>query len=60
MRIGNMISVLSAKNKGIAYITDGQVVPQDIEIASVSRLLMHLDGFIVDQEHIETLYGVQV
>ena len=60
MRIGNMISVLSAKNKGIAYITDGQVVPQDIEVASVSRILMHLDGFIVDQEHIEALYGVKV
>ena len=52
MRIGNIISVLSEKSKQIAYITDGQVVPQDIQRATVQRLLMHLDGFSVDQERL--------
>lgn len=57
MHIGNIISVLSEKRKPIAYVTDGQVVPQDIEPATVSRILMHLDGFFVDQDRIDDLYG---
>ncbi len=59
MHIGNIISVLSESRKPIAYITDGQVVPQDIERASVSRILMHLDGFYVDQERMGELFDAQ-
>ena len=56
LKLGNVVSVLSDKPKPIAYVTDGQVVPQDIERASVARLLMHLDGFRVDQEKIKNSY----
>ncbi len=45
MRIGNIISVLHEKRKSLTYITDGQVVPQDIEPARVIRLLKNLEGF---------------
>ncbi len=45
MRIGNIVSVLYEKRKTLTYITDGQVVPQDIERASVMRLLKNLEGF---------------
>lgn len=45
MRIGNIVSVLYEKRKTLTYITDGQIVPQDIERASVMRLLKNLEGF---------------
>lgn len=45
MRIGNIISVLHEKGKTLTYITDGQIVPQDIEPANVMRLLKNLEGF---------------
>lgn len=45
MRIGNIVSVLHEKRKTLTYITDGQIVPQDIEPASVMRLLKNLEGF---------------
>lgn len=50
--IGNVISILTESDKRLAYITDGQVVPQDIERASVTKLLMHMDGIRVNQERI--------
>ncbi len=56
MRIGNMISALSRANKPVAYITDGQVVPQDICRATVLRLLMTLEGFKVNQDRISRKY----
>ena len=56
-RIGNIISVLSKCNKKISYLTDGQMVPQDIEYASVPRFLMNLDGFRIDREWIEEKYN---
>jgi flagellar biosynthesis protein FlhF len=45
MRIGNILSIISEYNKPVAYLTDGQSVPQDIEEATIPRLLMNLDGF---------------
>lgn len=45
LRIGNVLSVLAEQRKPLAFLTDGQSVPQDIEEASVPRLLMNLDGF---------------
>ncbi|MCK5197345.1 MAG: AAA family ATPase, partial [Spirochaetales bacterium] len=44
MRIGNIISVLSENNKSLTYITDGQVVPQDIERVTAKRLMRTVEG----------------
>ena len=56
-RVGNLISVLAKAGKPISYIADGQGVPQDLEEASVVRLLMTLDGFRLDREHLEGKFG---
>jgi flagellar biosynthesis protein FlhF len=56
MHIGSLVSALAERNKPIAYVTDGQVVPQDIAKATVTSLLMHLDGFRVDQERIGAIF----
>ncbi|TFG59707.1 MAG: flagellar biosynthesis protein FlhF [Spirochaetales bacterium] len=53
MRIGNVLSALWEKKKSISYITYGQGVPSDISRATVPELLKYLDGFFVDQEHIQ-------
>ncbi|MBN2439831.1 MAG: flagellar biosynthesis protein FlhF [Spirochaetales bacterium] len=58
-RIGNMLSVLAEHGKPISYITDGQVVPQDIEEAKIFRLLMKIEGLKIDREYIETIFGEQ-
>ena len=57
LRIGNVLSVLAASGKPISYIADGQSVPQDIEQASVLRLLMNLDGFHINRERLEKRFG---
>lgn len=44
-KLGNVISVLSEHATPVAFITDGQGVPQDIERAEVSSLLRRLEGF---------------
>jgi flagellar biosynthesis protein FlhF len=56
-RAGNIISVLASREKPISFITDGQRVPQDIERATVVRLLMHLEGFGVPRSAIERRFG---
>ena len=56
MHIGSLLSALRERNRPIAYITDGQVVPQDIAKASVTELLMHLDGFRVNQEAVSAAF----
>ncbi|RKX87030.1 MAG: flagellar biosynthesis protein FlhF [Spirochaetes bacterium] len=56
-RIGNIISILSKKRKSVAYISDGQSVPQDFEKASVVRFLMNMDGFRVNRELLEEKFG---
>ena len=48
--VGNIISLLAESGKSISYITDGQVVPQDIEMATKIKLLEKLAGFSVDRE----------
>ena len=45
MKLGNVISVLNERNTPLAFTTDGQGVPQDIEKADVKRLLRQLEGF---------------
>ncbi len=56
-RVGNVISVLHQNRKPISFITDGQGVPQDIEPASIPRLLINLEGFSVDREDIEQRFA---
>ncbi len=56
-RVGNVISVLHQNRKPISFITDGQGVPQDIEPASIPRLLINLEGFTVDREDIEQRFA---
>ncbi|HUI72891.1 MAG TPA: hypothetical protein VL354_20380, partial [Spirochaetia bacterium] len=57
MRIGNIISCLSRHRKPIAYLCDGQGVPQDIQEAGVVRLLMNMEGFRVDREALEKRFA---
>ncbi|MBN2051535.1 MAG: flagellar biosynthesis protein FlhF [Spirochaetales bacterium] len=54
-KIGSALSALSEEAKSVAYITDGQGVPQDIEKASVTRLLKHLSGFTVQADYPEQI-----
>lgn len=57
IRLGNAISTLSERRKALSYLTTGQKVPQDIERATVPRLLTHLEGFRVDRARLEERYG---
>ncbi len=56
-KVGNLISALAEKQKPLVYVTDGQRVPQDIEPASVVKLLLHLEGFRIDRERLERRFG---
>lgn len=56
-RIGNLLSALVDRGKPISYLTDGQRVPQDIERASVTRLLMNIEGFRVNRQYLERTFG---
>jgi flagellar biosynthesis protein FlhF len=56
-RIGNIISILAEKQKTVSFLTDGQRVPQDIEPATVPRLLLRLQGIRVRKDHIEKKFG---
>ena len=56
-RIGNAVSALAERGKSVSYITNGQSVPQNIERARVTRLLMNLEGFRVDRPRLEARYG---
>lgn len=56
-RVGNLISALADRHKSISFITDGQRVPQDIEPASVTKLLLNLEGFRVNRERLERRFG---
>lgn len=47
--IGNVISVLSEKAKGISYICDGQYVAEDIKNATVLSFLQKLTDFNIDR-----------
>jgi flagellar biosynthesis protein FlhF len=57
MRIGSVIAALARNRKSIAYLCDGQGVPQDLEEASVTRLLMNMEGFRIDREALEKKFG---
>jgi flagellar biosynthesis protein FlhF len=53
---GNVLSVLSERNKPISYITDGQQVPRHIERASVVKFLTNLTDFKIDRLHIDDTF----
>ncbi|MBR5401551.1 MAG: hypothetical protein IK102_07045 [Treponema sp.] len=56
-QIGNIISVLYDKHKSVSYITDGQNIARNISKASVVDMLMRLNGFNIDRDHIENKFG---
>ncbi len=56
---GNVLSVLSEKNKAISWITTGQQVPRFIERANPGRFLMDLDGFRKNEEHIKEKFNYE-
>jgi flagellar biosynthesis protein FlhF len=60
MRVGNVISALFADGKPISYITDGQGVEQNIHRAGVVRLLLNLEGFLINREAIEERFPLGI
>jgi flagellar biosynthesis protein FlhF len=57
MRIGNVLSCLARQKTPVAYICDGQGVPQDLEEARHVRLLMNMEGFRIDREALEERFS---
>ena len=53
---GNVLSVLYESNRTIAYITDGQKVPNDIKKASVREFLYRLLDFTVSKVYIDDMF----
>ena len=53
---GNVLSVLYESNRTIAYITDGQKVPNDIKKASVREFLYRLSDFTVSKVYIDDMF----
>lgn len=58
MKIGNIVSTLSESSEPLAYFTDGQGVPQDIQRARVLDVLKRLDGFKIRSSDWEEGSGV--
>jgi flagellar biosynthesis protein FlhF len=56
-RVGNIVSVLSEKGKPISYITDGQVVPQDIQEANAFTFLLKIDGFKANRDILDARFS---
>lgn len=56
-RVGNVLSVLAETDKAVAWVTDGQKVPQDIAPAHPLRFLMNLEGFRPNRPKLEERYG---
>ncbi len=57
MRIGNILSCLARQRTPVAYLCDGQGVPQDLEEANPVRLLMNMEGFRIDRDSLEKRFG---
>ena len=56
-QIGSILSVVAKRNKPISFFTDGQKVPQDIEPATVVRLMLNMEGFHINRDHLESRFG---
>ena len=41
----------------MAYLCDGQGVPQDLEEATAVRLLMNMEGFRIDRDSLEKKFN---
>lgn len=54
--IGNVFSILAEKHKSLAFITDGQSVPQNILRGSAISLLKRLNDFSIDRESLENMF----
>jgi flagellar biosynthesis protein FlhF len=59
LRIGAVVSALARRGKPVAWLCDGQGVPQDIAEASVPRLLMNMEGFRIDRGAVEARHGAR-
>ena len=58
MRAGNIISALSEMGKSISFIADNQqTLPDYLQKAKVTRLLINLDGFEVNRDRLEKRFG---
>lgn len=57
-RVGNVLSAIAETGKAVAWITDGQKVPQDIAPAHPLRFLMNLEGFRPNRPKLEERYGL--
>ncbi len=57
MRIGTILSCLAREGIPVSYLCDGQGVPQDLEEATVVRLLMNMEGFRIDREALEQKFA---
>lgn len=56
-RVGNVLSALAETDKAVAWVTDGQKVPQDIAAAHPLRFLLNLEGFMPNRPKLEERYG---
>lgn len=54
--LGNILSVLIENKKPISWITNGQIVPHNIEKADKVKLLMKLQDFTIDRQHLEEMF----
>jgi flagellar biosynthesis protein FlhF len=59
LRIGAVVSSLARHAKPVAWLCDGQGVPQDIAEATVPRLLMNMEGFRIDRTAVEARRGAR-
>ena len=58
-RIGAVVATLARHAKPVAWLCDGQGVPQDIAEATVPRLLMNMEGFRIDRSAVEARHGAR-
>ncbi len=58
-RIGAVVATLARHGKPVAWLCDGQGVPQDIAEATVPRLLMNMEGFRIDRGAVEARHGAR-
>jgi flagellar biosynthesis protein FlhF len=56
-RVGSIISALWEKHKTVSYLTTGQNVPHDIQVAHILRFLLNLDGFKLNRVVLEETFG---
>ena len=55
--VGSILGPLIEHQKPVSFVTDGQLVPQDLEAATATRFLRMLDGFRIDRERLELRYA---